>query len=54
MKNKKTAKPGWILFLNVLLAVLFTFFFESMLEAASGGKKWYFISLELVDLVVSG
>lgn len=36
-----------MVFINVLFAVLFTVFFESVLESASGGKKWYFISLPL-------
>lgn len=47
MKNKKTVSPGWMVFINVLFAVLFTVFFESVLETASGGKKWFFISLPL-------
>ena len=47
MKNKKTVRQGWMTFINIFLAVLFTFFFESVLEAASNGKKWYFISLPM-------
>lgn len=46
MNNKKNNKVGMLL-LNLLFAFLIVFFFEVMLETASDGKRWFFISIPL-------